>query len=421
MKCLFQVFGVVTLALAFVVSVGIDFSHEMQGGAADFRNRITGARLIEHGIDPYHFIWYPGDPAEFCDWRNNPKMTVSKTTVTPTMLVIYGPLAALPYRVAQFLWLFMQWLLLLGTAWLWLRGETSAWRRWAVAFFLIGFTFTPGWRWEAERGQCYALLFFLFAYWLVSTRAVGRGSDFVAGFVAGMLVALRPPFVVLLPFVALHRRAQLPGAAAGFLACMVLPLLMNSHVWMYYASAMQTNSDYYRHTSLPPRPPQAFPEMIEGASTAILEKMTGYYPYVDVTVYALARRSGWGILPDLPFILVFGGLFLGWLFWKRRADVESLLPGMAAWLFLSDLIMPTTRWGYYDVNILNVVLAGIIVAKKLPWVVLPALIATLVMCSFYVVANLPVCLLYVSEALFVLCAILCVFWSRTSEPETRAT
>src|ERR1700722_14128683 len=117
MKRFLPILGVVLLVLALVVSLGIDFSQTLRSGAGDFRNRITGARLLEHGIDPYHYIWHPGDPAEFCDTRNNPRMTVSKTTVSPAMLVLYAPLAALPYRVAQFAWFFVQWLLLLGTAW----------------------------------------------------------------------------------------------------------------------------------------------------------------------------------------------------------------------------------------------------------------------------------------------------------------
>jgi len=421
MKGFFPILGAVLLALGLTVSFGVDFSHTVVNGAVDFRNRITGVRLLEHGIDPYHYIWHPGQPDVFCDTRNNPRMTVSKTTVSPAMLMLHAPLAALRYRAAQFAWLLGQWLLLLGTAWLWLRGEMMSLKFWLTAFFVVGFTFTPGWRWEAERGQSYPLLVFLFAYWLTSARGAGRGNDFIAGVVAGLLVALRPPFIVLLPFVALYRRAQLSGAAAGLLAGLVLPMVMHPHIWIDYASAMQTNSDYYRHASLPPRPPQAFPEKIEGTPTTILSGMTESYPFVDDSIYALARRWGWKTLPDLPMILVFGGLFFAWLFWKRRANVESLLPAMAAWIFLSDFVMPTTRWAYYDVMILNVVLAGIAVASRFPWVVLPALLAVPVMWSFSVLAHVPLLLLCVPQALFVLCAILCLVWSRMAERESRAT
>ncbi len=203
-----------TLALTLLaISFAIDFTQTTRNGAVDLRNRITGVRLLEHGIDPYHYIWHPGDPAEFCDLRNNPRMTVSKTTATPAMLVFYAPLAAMPYRAAQFAWLYAQWLLLLGTGWLWLRVSTTPLQRWLVIFFLVGFTFTPGWRWEAERGQFYTLLTFLFALWLSVTREAGRAT--IAGFLAGLLIALRPPFAMLLPFIALVAARAIAGSARG--------------------------------------------------------------------------------------------------------------------------------------------------------------------------------------------------------------
>jgi hypothetical protein len=398
------VLGCIVLALALGLSFARDFSLTMQNGAVDFRNRIIGARLLEHGIDPYHYIWHPGDPAEFCDIRNNPRMTVSKTSVTPAMLVVFAPLAALPYRTAQITWFVAQWLFLLGTAWFWLRCGVTPLKCWLAAIFVVGFTFTPGWQWEMERGQCYTLLVFLLAYVLASWRGEERANA-LAGFVAGLLVALRPPCIVLLPFLALHRRGQLRAACVGLFAGVVVPMLLHPPIWIDYASGMVTASDYYRHSSLPPRPEQAFPAVIEGVPLAIMGRMASF-PFVDVSVYALARRFGLGVLPDIPLMLLFGALFFAWLWWKRREVAERVLPGLAAWVFLADFLIPTPRWGYYDVMILNVILAQIVVAKKFSWSALPGPLGVMVMWSYPAFAQVPLAFLFAPQILFVVSAVL---------------
>ena len=408
MKGSLPILGAVLLVLGLVASFALDYSQTAKDGAVDFRNRITGVRLLEQGLDPYHHLWHAGDPEELCDTRNNPRMTVTKTTVSPALLVLYAPLAALPYRAAEFAWLIAQWLLLLATLGLWLRTGTPPLKLWLAALFVVGFTFTPGWRWEAERGQCYTLLAFLLAYVLAPGRVGRRADDFLAGAVAGVLVALRPSNVVLLPFLTMHRPRQFMGALAGLLAAFAAPVLLHAQVWLEYLTAMQTNSGYYRDGTLPPRPSQPFPATIEGTPLATMSAMTSY-PFVDLSVYAVARRLGFGALPDVPFVLLFGGLVLAWLFGTRKRPVDLLLPGMAAWIFLSDFVLPTTRWGYYDVMILNVILAQIAVARRIPCAAWPALLAVPVMWTFSLFAQVPVALVYVPQILFLVSAVLALF------------
>ena len=238
--------GWLVLGLLLLVSFALDLNNTAHGGAIDLRNRVTGIRLLEHGIDAYHYKWHEGDPEEYCDPFNYPDLPVSKTTATPALLLAHLPLASLPYRLAQFLWFFAQWLLLLGTAWLWLRRCATSRQRWLVALAVTGFTYTSAWRLHAERGQAYVLLLFLFALWLTATLNPKRGNGFAAGFIAGILVALRPPFLLLAPFLALHRRGQLLGMAVGLLLGIGLPMLWNAHSWTDYYSATQAQSELYR-------------------------------------------------------------------------------------------------------------------------------------------------------------------------------
>jgi glycosyl transferase family 87 len=370
MKGMMPTMGWVLVALALLVSFGVDFANMAQGGAIDLRNRITGVRLMEHGIDAYHYKWHEGEPAEYCDPFNNPNLTVSRTTSTPALLMLHLPLAVLPYRLAQVLWLFLQWLLLLGTGWLWLRACATSRARWLVALAVTGFTYTAAWRLHAERGQVYVLLTFFFAWWLTATldpkaRTRACGNGFIAGFLAGFLATLRPPFVLLVPFLALHRRGQLAGAAVGLLLGLGLPMVWEAGCWPDYFSAMRTNSEL-NWTHFYPHYTQAYPPRIEGVPTDIL----GHYvsiPFAEFSLPALWNWLGFAPLPDAILLLAAVAPFAVWLWFSRVQPVERLLPGLAAWFFLIDLFLPAYRNSYNDVFILDVVLLGLITAKKFPW------------------------------------------------------
>jgi hypothetical protein len=171
---------------------------------------------------------------------------------------------------------------------------------------------------------------------------------------------------------------------------------------------------------LPPRPSQSFPAVIEGTPLATMSAMTSY-PFVDLSVYAVARRLGFSAVPHLPIILLFGGLFLAWLLGTRKRPVEELLPGMAAWIFLSDFVLPTMRWGYYDVMILNVILAEVAVARRMPWAAWPGLLAVPVMWTFGLFAKVPLVLVYVPQILFLASALLALFTPMKRLPREERT
>jgi hypothetical protein len=408
MKGIPSTLGWAMAGIALLVSFYLDFANTAQGGAIDLRNRITGLRLLEHGIDAYHYKWHEGEPPEFCDLYNNPNLPVSKTTATPALLLLHLPLAPLPYRLAQFLWFFAQWALLLGTGWLWLRACATARARWLVALFVVGFTYTAAWRLHAERGQAYVVPAFLFAAWLTATLDPKRGGGFVAGCVAGFLVALRPPFILLAPFLALHRRGQLGGAAVGLLLGFGLPLLINPAGWTDYFPAMQTHSELYRN-DFDPRPgPQSYPPRIEGIPTTIL----GHYvaiPYADFCVHAFLRWLGLAPFPAAPVLLAVAAPFALWLWFSRGLPAERFLPGLAAWLFLADFFLPAYRDSYNDVLILDVVCLGFLTTTRFPWAAWPCALALPLGWAVYAFAPEQAWLINLPTALFMLGAILFLF------------
>jgi hypothetical protein len=406
MKSIFPNPACVMIGLALLVSFGMDWANTAKGGAVDFRSRIIGARLLVHGIDPYHYKWHQGEPPEYCDPHDNPLRPVSRITVTPALLMLHLPLAVLPYRLAQFLGLIVQWLLLLGTGWLWLRASKTALTSWLVALIVMGFSFTASWRLHAERGQSYVVLAFLFAYWLTATFDPRRGNGFLAGCIAGFLAAVRPPFLLLVPFLALHRRGQMTGAAIGLLLGFGLPMLMNPACWTNYFSAMQTQSDFYRYGFKPATNHPTYPATIEGVPIDVISHWAGI-PAGEFSVDELLRRFGFKPFPPLPPLLALAAAFALWLGLSRGQPAGRLLPGMAAWLFLIDLFLPAFRESYNDVLILNVVAAGLAFAPRFPWEAWPCILALPLGAAVYIfnpphpwMINLPVALFTLSAVLF---------------------
>ncbi len=374
MKGPLPILGWTLLSLALMLSFFFDFANVSEGGAIDLRNRITGVRLLAHGIDPFHYKWHSGEPEIYCDPYNNPNLTVSKTTATPTLLLLHLPLAWLPYRLGQMLWFLLQWVFLLGMAWLWFRECATSRQRLLLMLAVTAFTYTAAWRLHAERGQSYVLLLLVFAAWLVTTRHPARGNGLIAGCLAGFLAALRPPFLLLVPFLAIHRRGQLPGAALGLLLGLILPMMGAASCWPDYVGAMQTQSLNYR-TDVNPHYAQAYPPKIEGIPTEAILASFVPIPFADFSAHHLLSVTGLGPWPDLPVLLLILVPFAAWLWWTRGAQVDLLLPGLAAWFFLIDLFLPAFRNSYNDVLILNVIALGLVTGTRLPWAIWPCLAA----------------------------------------------
>ncbi len=352
------------LLFALVISFWIDADNVVRGGAIDLRNRITGARLLSAGIDPYSYKWQRQDPVIYCDPYDNPHMPVNKTTSSPAMLVLTMPWATLPYRNGQFLWFGTQWALLLGAGALWWRAAGARWQRMIVVALFTLFTYGASWRLHAERGQNYVVLGFLLAVWLAGTLRTGRGWTYAAGFAAGWLAAARPPCLLLLPALAWRRRDQLPGMSAGLLLGLAVPMLFLGPVWIDYAHAMQQHASYYLHWNYPRSGARPLPAMVEDIS---IYQLSFYVPIVfaDGSIHALLRHFSLEPVSGAGIFLLAAIPFAGWCVWAlRRRDTPRLLLGLAAWMYLLDFFLPAYRNIYNDVLALNFLALGVLMTPR---------------------------------------------------------
>ena len=139
------------------------------------------------------------------------------------------------------LWLFAQWLFLLGSIFLFSRCAPS--RGTAAAVWVAGLSLsaTPFWRFHVERGQVYVLYAFLAAlsYWLFLRR--WRNAAFAAGLALGALAAMRTTFVFMaVPLLVFRKWRACAGLVCGLAALvLVCAPFAGISTWRSYARAMR--------------------------------------------------------------------------------------------------------------------------------------------------------------------------------------
>ncbi len=384
--------AVVRMLMLVMLALGsflLDWNLVSKSGSIDYRNRVTGVRLLSDGKDPYHTKWNPGDPAQFCDPYENPALPITKTTVTPAMLVTGLPWASLPYPKSQVLWLLAQWGMLAGLWFLWFTwpGHTPA-SRWWWSLMVVGFTYTLAWRHHVDRGQAYLLWTLGLSVWLrLGMAKPAKTTGWLAGLLAGLLVCLRPPlFLVIAPFVFLRRRNQCLAATAGLLLGMGAPILMKPTVWQDYGKAMDTWSAVYRSHSEPRPGPRAFPPVVEGMP---IDHLANYQVarFADSSIFRLFYAWRWNAVPAAAALGLLGIMFSLWLWWSRGAGDAKFLLGLAAWSFFADAFLPAYRYPYADVMILNTLALFPLIHRKAHWLHWLALAAILTGISLYCIPQ----------------------------------
>jgi hypothetical protein len=209
-------------------------------------------------LKPYDFVEYwsaghvlleggnPFDPEQLFPVQRSMYHDVRKTVMMwnpPWTLPLVVPFAALPWRLAQFLWIGLQLgAVLLSADILWRMAGGSARQRWLA--WLIALTFAPT-LFLLMIGQISGLLLLGLSGFLYFTRC---GRPVAAGCCAALTAIkphLSPLFALILLLEAIRGQEKVSGrkavlAGAGCLLILaVLPLVWNPHVWTQYFEAMK--------------------------------------------------------------------------------------------------------------------------------------------------------------------------------------
>jgi hypothetical protein len=228
--------GVFNAIPAFLVTLG-DY---LRYPGADLRCRVVAARAMLRGLDPYTYEWREGMPLELLDpLRRHPGP--SRATYPPTLLMLYAPLAGLPYRVQRTAWFLLEWTALIAS--LALLAGTLRSRTAKTALLALGlFLFVAGdmWRFHVERGQFYVFVLLLLT---LGTRSLVRRDRQWgrAGLYFGLATALRPTFLLMaVPLALLGHRKTAGAMAAVLTVAVVLTLpLVGLRGWASYAATVR--------------------------------------------------------------------------------------------------------------------------------------------------------------------------------------
>ena len=298
----------------------------------DFVQYWSAGRLLLDGRDSY-------DPDQLLPLQRSMYDGVRKTIMMwnpPWTLPLTLPFAALPWRLAQFLWLGLQFgAVLLSADMLWRIYGGEEKYRWVA--WLIALTFAPT-LFLLLMGQISGLLLLGVTGFLFYMR---RNRPIIAGCFAALTAIkphLLPLFALLFLLESLHDRRARKALVAGcccLVVCSLLPLLWNSNIWGEYLGAMR-------------RPPSDnFETMREFEHPTIgyrIRLMILGQPFAAQFIpmaFALAYtfrfwiqcRSSWDWRDYLPAVVLFSALTAGYGAWAFDL-VLLLLPliSLAAWL-----------------------------------------------------------------------------------------
>ena len=201
--------AILLFALAALASFIVTLHDAWQYNGVDLRARVVSTRAFFAGLDAYEVPWQPGQTDRLLDpLRRHPGP--GRSFNAPTLFLVYGPTASLPYPEQRWIWFGIDWLLFLGSAWLLSRVVQNDRRAYFAGIVLIGFVIGHSWRLHVERGQCYTLLTFL-----ISLALYVRPSDGKGGIALGIAAGLRPSLLIAAPILWLLGRRKMSLMMAG--------------------------------------------------------------------------------------------------------------------------------------------------------------------------------------------------------------
>jgi hypothetical protein len=344
----------VALSVGLVVAVWT-WGDAVHRPGDDLRNRVVGARVMLLGKDPYAFFWQPDMPEELLDPVHDPD--AHRLTISPPTLLLYAPLAPLPFRAGRLISFLCEWLAMLASLALLARALPEARQR--VVFLCISTAFvlaTDIWRLHLERGQVYVVPLLGLSVAVCSSRR-GQVDSIAAGLALGVVALVRPNLLVIAPALLLARRWRCGGAMLATVGvgvavtCLVLP----AESWRSY---LGVGDQYYR--SIEGRPLMQIPSPehagpVEGVTFGA-DSLTN----IESSSFAqLVRKlhDAFGVpMIDLALTskLILAGLAatLLVLVWRRRGEEAGSVFALIVVLALDTEFFLPHRWGYADVMLL---------------------------------------------------------------------
>lgn len=343
----------IVLCILLIYSVFNAVRHYNHSPYNDLRNRVVGARLMAAGQSPYFYKWQNGDPETWLDPFEKQNQVVNGNTVTPVTLFLFSGLNPVHFSNTQWLWVVVSFAFFLMSLEL-IRRLIFQYKKPEHGFLIPALLLAAaGWKMHLYSGQIYIVYSFLL---LLFFYEYALKKFYAAGFIALLLVAMRPPFLLLfLPlFVFRFQRGMAWGSAVAIVLLVLVHFFwIPIHYWTDYFNSMRIHA-----LEIPGQIPEipvntvvpANPEGIGFDHIAQEKYLAALSPDI-LSVQKVLPKSGFCAQTFvLPFLLLFVYLLLFAVTAKRKPlkqmDVTGLLLFGFALYILSEYFLPAPRFTY---------------------------------------------------------------------------
>ncbi len=345
-----------------------DISNTVKFGGVDLRNRVVGARLLIDKQNPYYYKWKEGDSTLFLDPRDNPDWEVNRVTVPPTVLMFHTSFSWLSYKIQRYLWLFLQWFLLLGSIFFFSKSSGSKTKSkliWICGLFFVGSSFF--WRLHVERGQIYILYVFIIAlsYWVYTKKK--NHSEIWSGIIAGIAMSLRPPLIVLsFPMLIYKRINFIVGNIIGIIVGIGSTFLIaTSNTWLNYYTAMKAHGIIHFNLNYLSSFRYPYQNIEDVSNLWILADI----PISDTSLQYLFTSVGLNLTSNALLILLVLTILISFIVIKKVR--ESIMKFNAIFYYgiilvlHSEFFIPAARYSYNNIWWLLILSLTIINSKEI--------------------------------------------------------
>lgn len=351
----------VLLLIGSVCVLVISLTYPRDGNYSSFgdlRNRVTGTRIWLAGVDPYFFQWKQGMSEEWADIRSDPESEVSRLTVPPSVLVLVSTISHLDYIGVIWIWYVLEWIAML-MIWKIMRNVIVDDKYiWISDLIFLLFVSSFYWIAHSVSGQMYVF----YALGLSSVYYLYlKGKVKLSYCLVGMLIVIRPPYVMLLLLLLFKDRFRyLIYSLLVIIVLFGLSILVGGwQSWVNYYDAMKI------HSQMPIKAGMSwqgygdyYPQEIEGI-TMKFDKIGQHYMRQESSLKGVLQRmkiNNFGVETMISVLMVIILMLISYRFIKEKNNLENWFVMAMAWIIGIELIMPSARYAYYDVQLMLPVL-----------------------------------------------------------------
>lgn len=337
----------------------------------DLRNRITGARLMQDGKDPYFYKWNPTEPLKYFDPYDYRGLVVSSSTASPFFHRILSPLNHLPYITIAWIWLVLEYLFFLLLVFIGIYFSISEARKSFILILSGGFLLTDAWITHIMVGQMYifiAALVFLVSSVIINSKR--NKNHLWLGLLLASTILIRPPVLLIyLPLLFLIKKTyKFCLSTSVWLFVYLIFLAVNpleKFFWQSFTQSIKIHTKFHegmiKEKLVPKMDNIVFLESYDFRKVDSLVKVSKNKSHSEVGNILYLQKMLTGINVDSNTatkisVLVLAIIFLIFGYFHRHPTIqEVLILGNIVYLTW-ELLSPIIRNQYYTVEFFPLVL-----------------------------------------------------------------